>query len=779
VTPAPWVNVLANPHFGSLISESGSASTWKENAHEFRLTPWYNDPVSDISGEAFYIRDEETGHFWSPTPLPCRAATPYISRHGFGYSVFEHIEEGIFSELWIYVAIDAPIKFTLLKLRNESGRSRSLSVTGYLEWVLGDLRSKTMMHITTEVDTGSGALFARNQYNTEFADRAIFFDVDDINRIITGDRTEFIGRNGELSNPAAMTRKQLSGKVGAALDPCAAIQVNLELDDGQEQETIFRLGVTGRRGADDASNTVRSFRGPTIAQSVLDEVQKYWKKTLGTIQVETPDQSLNVLANGWLLYQTLSCRLWARNGYYQSGGAFGFRDQLQDTMALVYAQPVLVRQHLLLCASRQFQDGDVQHWWHPLSGRGVRTQCSDDYLWLPLAVSRYIITTGDLSILNEIVRFVEGRPVRADEDSYYDLPGVTDEATSLYDHCARAVKRGLRFGSHGLPLIGSGDWNDGMNKVGAGGKGESVWMGFFLYEVLIKFAEIARMKSDISFAELCKKEAVQLQRNIERDGWDGKWYRRAYFDDGSLLGSATNTECRIDSIAQSWSVLSGAGAPERIRQAMESVDALLVHRDQKLIQLLDPPFDKCEMEPGYIKGYVPGVRENGGQYTHAAIWAAMAFAALRDNQRLWDLLSIINPINHARSPEEVDIYKVEPYVVASDVYALFPHVGRGGWTWFTGSAAWMYRLILESLLGMSMKMDKITFKPCLPADWKEFKIRYLFRETVYQINVRQTNDSVEEASVTIDGFVKQDRTIQLVNDHQDHLVEVRIPPASV
>jgi cellobiose phosphorylase len=394
-------------------------------------------------------------------------------------------------------------------------------------------------------------------------------------------------------------------------------------------------------------------------------------------------------------------------------------------------------------------------------------------------VSRYIITTGDLSILNEIVRFVEGRPVRADEDSYYDLPGVTDEATSLYDHCARAVKRGLRFGSHGLPLIGSGDWNDGMNKVGAGGKGESVWMGFFLYEVLIKFAEIARMKSDISFAELCKKEAVQLQRNIERDGWDGKWYRRAYFDDGSLLGSATNTECRIDSIAQSWSVLSGAGAPERIRQAMESVDALLVHRDQKLIQLLDPPFDKCEMEPGYIKGYVPGVRENGGQYTHAAIWAAMAFAALRDNQRLWDLLSIINPINHARSPEEVDIYKVEPYVVASDVYALFPHVGRGGWTWFTGSAAWMYRLILESLLGMSMKMDKITFKPCLPADWKEFKIRYLFRETVYQINVRQTNDSVEEASVTIDGFVKQDRTIQLVNDHQDHLVEVRIPPASV
>jgi cyclic beta-1,2-glucan synthetase len=779
LTPAPWVNVLANPHFGSVISESGSASTWSENAHEFRLTPWSNDPVSDLSGEAFYIRDEETGHFWSPMPLPCRAATPYVSRHGFGYSVFEHWEEGIRSEVWVYVSIDSPIKFTVLKLRNESGRSRSLSVTGYVEWVLGDLRSKTTMHVTTEVDTGSGALFARNQYNTEFVDRVVFFDVDDINRTITGDRTEFIGRNGELSAPAAMTRTQLSGKVGAALDPCAAIQVNLELDDGLEQETIFRLGVTGRRGADDASNMVRSFRGSTIAQSVLEAVQKYWGKTLGVIQVETPDPSLNVLANGWLLYQTLSCRLWARNGYYQSGGAFGFRDQLQDTMALVYAVPSLVRQHILLCASRQFQDGDAQHWWHPPSGRGVRTKCSDDYLWLPLAVSRYISTTGDLSIFNETVRFVDGRQVKTEEDCYYDLPGLTDEATGLYEHCVRAIKKGLRFGSHGLPLMGSGDWNDGMNKVGEGGKGESVWMGFFLYEVLMKFAEIARLKSDMSFAGLCNKEAAKLQKSIEHAGWDGRWYRRAYFDDGSLLGSATNAECRIDSIAQSWSVLSGAGAPLRARQAMEAVDQLLVHRDQKLIQLLDPPFDKSEMDPGYIKGYVPGVRENGGQYTHAAIWAAMAFAALRDNSRLWDLLSIINPINHARTPGETDIYKVEPYVIASDVYALSPHVGRGGWTWFTGSAAWMYRLIIESFLGLSINIDKMSFAPCLPVDWQEFKIRYLFRETLYRITVQQKTEGVEEASVTIDGFARPDRTIQLINDHQEHTVLVIIPAISV
>ncbi len=779
VTPAPWVNVLANPHFGTVVSESGSASTWKENAHEFRLTPWYNDPVSDPSGEAFYIRDEETGHFWSPTPLPCHSAIPYISRHGFGYSVFEHTEEGIRSELWIYVAIDAPVKFTVLKLRNDSGRSRSLSVTGYVEWVLGDLRSKTMMHVTTEVDTGSGALFARNAYNAEFADRVVFFDVDDKNRNITGDRTEFIGRNGALSAPAAMTRTHLSGKVGAALDPCGAIQVNLELDAGQVQETIFRLGVTGRRGADDASNTVKSFRGSTIAQSVLEAVQEYWYKTLGVIQIETPDASVNVLANGWLLYQTIACRLWARNGYYQSGGAFGFRDQLQDTMALVYAVPDIVRQHLLLCASRQFQDGDVQHWWHPPSGRGVRTRCSDDYLWLPLAVSRYIITTGDLRILDELVRFIDGRQVREGEDSYYDLPGVTDETASLYDHCVRAIKKGLRFGSHDLPLMGTGDWNDGMNKVGEAGRGESVWMGFFLYEILIKFAEIARLKSDMAFAELCHSQASKLQQSIERDGWDGQWYRRAYFDDGSLLGSATNMECRIDSIAQSWSVLSGAGAPERMRQAMESVDALLVHRDKKLIQLLDPPFDKSEMEPGYIKGYVPGVRENGGQYTHAAIWAAMAFAALGDHQRLWDILSIINPINHALSPAQIAIYKVEPYVVASDVYAVSPHVGRGGWTWFTGSAAWMYRLILESLLGLSINMDKMSFEPCLPAHWKEFTILYTFRETSYKIIVRQTDDSDEETSVTLDGFARPDRTIQLINDRQEHFVEVKIPSAGM
>ena len=772
LTPAPWVNVLANPQFGTIISESGLAYTWSENAHEFRLTPWGNDPVGDLNGEAFYIRDEEHGHFWSPTPLPSRGATPYVTRHGFGYSVFEHTERGIHSEVWVYVALDAPIKFTVLKVRNESGRSRRLSATGYVEWVLGDLRPKSTMHVITEIDPNSGALFARNPYNTEFRNRTAFFDVDDTNRTLSGDRTEFLGRNGTLRSPAAMKRSRLSGKVGAALDPCAAIQVPFELADGQEREIIFRLGAG--QDADDAGNLLQRFRGSTAARSALETVWQYWNHTLGAVNVETPDPTVNVLTNGWLLYQTIACRLWARSGYYQSAGAFGFRDQLQDTMALIHTEPRLVREHLLLCAARQFQEGDVQHWWHHPSGRGVRTHCSDDFLWLPLAMCRYVLNTGDTGVLDESVHFIDGRPVNADEDSYYDLPGRSEQATSLYDHCVRAILRGISFGVHGIPLIGSGDWNDGMNIVGEKGTGESVWLGFFLYEVLRQFTEIARVHGDLPFAERCQKEAAQLQQNIEKNGWDGEWYRRAYFDDGTPLGSASNPECQIDSIAQSWSVLSGAGDAKRSRMAMEAVDKRLVHREHALVQLLDPPFDKSNLNPGYIKGYVPGVRENGGQYTHAAIWTAMAFAQIGDNSRAWELLAMINPVNHARSPDGIATYKVEPYVVAADVYALPPYTGRGGWTWYTGSAGWMYRLIVESLLGLRLETDKLSFAPCLPADWETFKIHYRYRETIYHITVLQTRTGKGGTRVIVDSVERYDQVIPLVDDLQEHSVEVII-----
>ena len=770
VTPAPWVNVLANPGFGTVISESGSAYSWAENAHEFRLTPWNNDSVTDAGGEAFYLRDEESGRFWSPTPLPAGSESLYTSRHGFGYSVFEHTEDGITSELWVYVDPTAPVKWSVLKIRNGSGRSRRLSATGYVEWVLGDFRGKAAPHVVTTIDPDTGAVFARNAYNAEFAGRLAFFHVDDASRRVTGDRAEFIGRNGTLGQPAAMMRSTLSGRVGGALDPCAAIQVDFELDEGQEREVVFSLGAG--RDREDAAGLLGHVRGAAAARHSLEAVWQYWNHTLGAVHVETPDAALNTLANGWLLYQTMACRLWGRSGFYQSGGAFGFRDQLQDVMALVHAEAPLVRQHLRLCASRQFREGDVQHWWHPPAGRGVRTHCSDDYLWLPLATCRYVSATGDTGVLDETVHFIEGRAVNPEEDSYYDLPGTSEDRASLYDHCVRAIVRGLRFGAHGLPLIGSGDWNDGMNLVGAKGRGESVWLGFFLYAVLTRFADLARRHDDSAFADRCLAEAVTLQRHLEDAGWDGSWYRRAYFDDGSPLGSASNRECQIDSVAQSWAVLSAAADPSRARTAMDAVDQRLVRRDEALVLLLDPPFDASDLDPGYIKGYVPGVRENGGQYTHAAVWAAMAFAELGDARRAWELWTLINPLAHGASPAAIETYKVEPYVVAADVYAVAPHVGRGGWTWYTGSAAWMYRLIVESFLGLRLEVDRLRIAPCLPADWKGFTVHYRFRETVYHIAVHQTPRGTGDERVSVDGRDEAGRAVPLVDDRLEHWVEV-------
>ncbi len=774
--PVPWVNVVANAHFGSVVSESGLGYTWIENAQLFRLTSWHNDPVGESRGEALYVRDEETGHFWSPTSSPCRGTAPYVTRHGFGYSIFEHTEDGIRTELTVFVALDATVKFSSLKITNLSGRTRRLTATGYVEWVLGDLRAKSAMHVTTEIHAGNGAIFARNPYNGEFGDRVAFFDVDDATRCATCDRTEFLGRNGTLRDPAAMHRTRLSGKAGAGLDPCAAIQVAFELAEGQERVIVFRLGAGGN--ADAAEALTQHHRGSAAARDALEAVVRHWQHTLTAIQVETPDAALNVLTNGWLVYQTIACRLWGRSGYYQSGGAYGFRDQLQDVMALIHAEPALVRAHIALCASRQFMEGDVQHWWHPPSGRGVRTHCSDDYLWLPLATCRYVLATGDTSILEETTHFLEGRPVNAEDDSYYDLPLRSDESATVYEHCMRAILHGLRFGTHGLPLIGSGDWNDGMNLVGRRGKGESVWLAFFLCHVLGEFAKVARLRDDAPFAIRCETEAMQLRQRIEYNGWDGEWYRRAYFDDGTPLGSIKNTDCQIDSVAQSWSVLSGAGDAARSRVAMNSVYERLVRRDHALIQLLDPPFDGYDLDPGYIRGYVPGVRENGGQYTHGAIWTAMAFAALGDHARAWELTAMINPLNHALTPEAVATYKAEPYVIAADVYALAPHTGRGGWTWYTGSAGWMYRLVVESLLGLNREGDRLRFAPCLPPGWNEFTMHYRYRETTYHIVVKrlevQDDKESEAASLTVDGVAQEGNFVLLADDRQEHRVDVRV-----
>lgn len=758
-TPAPWVNVIANPGFGTVVSESGSAYTWAVNAHEYRLTPWSNDPVSDIGGEAFYLRDEETGAFWSPAPFPTKWNTPYIVTHGFGYSTFEYKEQGVHSEMCVFVDKELPVKFIVLKVKNISGRERKFSTTGFMEIILGDVRAKTNMHVISEHDEETGAVLLRNRYNTAFAERVTFFKVNGGNQpSFTADRSAFIGRNRNLEDPQALSRKKLSGRSGAGMDPCAALQVKFDLLDGEEKEIVFMLG--NEENVHSAKELIRKFTDNDVVTGALLLVKEYWKEVLGAVQVNTPDQSLNILANGWLTYQTLACRIFARSGFYQSGGAFGFRDQLQDVLALLPTEPGLARQQILLSASRQFVEGDVQHWWHPPEGRGVRTHCSDDMLWLPFVVSRYLTATGEKAILDVPVGFLESRMLHAEEDSLYDLPVSGNLNASLYEHCVRAIRHSLKFGEHGLPLIGAGDWNDGMDQVGHKGRGESVWLSFFLYDVLNRFIAVANSYGDTSFADTCKREADKLQLNTEISAWDGEWYMRAFFDDGSPLGSKTSKECSIDAIAQSWSVLSGAGDPKRRVMAMASLDKHLVRRDLKLIQLLDPPFNNNGPNPGYIKGYVPGVRENGGQYSHAAIWTLMAFAALGDREKVWELFDMIRPLSHASDEAATKIYKVEPYVMAADIYANESHKGRGGWTWYTGSSGWMYQFIIGSLLGMELQVDHLHFKPCFPLSWPSVSIAYRYGATIYNITIFQ--GSKEETK----------NVVKLVDDGLEHTIDI-------
>jgi cyclic beta-1,2-glucan synthetase len=774
ITPAPWSNVIANPNFGTVISESGQSYTWFHNAHELRLTPWHNDPLTDAGGEHFYIRDEATGKFWSPAPLPARGRTPYVTRHGFGYSVFQHAEEGITSEMTVYVSPDKPIKYIYIKLRNESATQRQLSLTGYVEWVLGDLRHKTTMHVITELEQNSGAIIAHNSYQTEFGQVVAFFDTNESVRSITTDRTEFIGRNGTVANPLAMTRSKLSGKTGAALDPCGVIQVPVTLSEGEEHEVLFRIG-TGMH-INDIIYLIREGRGRAAAREVLVKVKKQWENDLSAIQIESPDTAINIISNGWLNYQTLACRLWARSGYYQSGGAFGFRDQLQDVMSLMHMNAELARNQILLSASRQFVKGDVQHWWHPPVGRGVRTKCSDDYLWLPYVTAKYIAVTGDVEILEEKIHFLETRELNADEHSVYDLPNRSYQSATLYEHCISAMEYGFQFGSHGLPLMGSGDWNDGMDRVGIAGKGESVWLGWFLYDTIQKFIPVMEGKVDYLRIERYKDVAKTLWSHLNQQAWDGEWYRRAYFDDGTPLGSKYNDECKIDAIAQSWAILSGAGDPAKSKSGMIHAGKYLVRRDEKIIQLLDPPFDKSTLNPGYIKGYVPGVRENGGQYTHAAIWMIMAYAMMRDKEKMWELLNMINPINHGGGKEVIAKYKVEPYVVAADIYATPNHKGRGGWTWYTGSAGWMYQLITEYVFGLKRKGDILVLEPCLPLHWETVTIRYRYKSSLYLISMDQVSQERDELAVVVDDVEAEDNGIHLLDDGREHRVAVVIGP---
>jgi len=772
-TPAPWINVIANQQFGCLVSESGGGYTWAKNSGENRLTPWANDAVTDRPGEVLYLRDEETAAVWSPTPQPCGDSTPYLVKHGAGYTEFEHHSHGLEQELRLFVDRDDPVKIMQLRLANTWQRVRRITATCYVEWVLGTDRQETGQYVLPECDTERHALLARNPYSAAFSEAVAFLCASEPLHGLTTDRADFLGRYGSVAQPAALQRIGLSGRVEPGLDPCAAVQVHLELAPGDVKEIYFVLGQGLDR--EQAIALVDKYLAKDSVESSWEGARARWDGLLGKVQVRTPEPSLDLMLNQWLLYQTLSCRLWARSALYQSSGAYGFRDQLQDVMALVHVAPELTREHILRSAAHQFEEGDVLHWWHPPLGRGVRTRCSDDLLWLPFVTAYYVRQTGDRALLDEEAPFRRGEPLKDGESERYGQYETTEEAFSVFEHCCRAIDRGATQGPHGLPLMGSGDWNDGMNRVGIGGQGESVWLAWFLCATLENIAALCDDRGESKRADEFRARAVAYREALAKHAWDGNWYLRAFFDDGTPLGSEQNSECQIDSIAQSWAVLAGPDDEGRARQAMASVDQQLVERERRLLLLFRPPFDHMDPHPGYIRGYPPGIRENGGQYTHAALWVAWASAALGQGDLSEELFRLLNPILQAQSAEAVRRYRVEPYVVAADVYSNAQHVGRGGWTWYTGSSGWMYRLGLEALLGLVREGQRLLIDPCIPCRWKGYEIDYRFGQSTYHIDVDNPNGvNRGVARVEVDGEVMQDLAIPLADDGQPHHVRVTL-----
>jgi cyclic beta-1,2-glucan synthetase len=778
-TPAPWLNVIANPYFGFQVAAEGSGYTWSLSSHENQLTAWSNDPVSDRPGEILYVRDEDSGELWGPTASPIRHQdTCYTARHGQGYSRFEHTAHGIALDLLVYVPMGDPIKISRLQLHNQSARVRTLSVTAYVEWVLGTERAASAPFLVSAVDPITGALFVTNPWRAKYAERVAFADLAGRQTQWTADRREFLGRHGTLAQPGGLQRRTVwSRRTGAGLDPCAALQSVVELEPNQSVEIVFFLGEAA--GAAEAQALIARYRAADLA-AVLHEVESWWDATLGMVQVKTPSRSLDIILNRWMLYQTLVCRMWARSAFYQSSGAYGFRDQLQDCMALLVSRPQLAREQLLRAAACQFVEGDVQHWWlpsmsGPACGAGVRTRITDDRVWLAYVCAQYLESTADSAILDEQLPFLEGPVLRPGEHEAYFQPLISDQHASLYEHCARALDQSLDNGAHGLPLIGTGDWNDGMNRVGAAGKGESVWLGWFLYATLLRFAPLARARAEHEREELWLAHAAALRKSLEREGWDGNWYRRGYFDDGTPLGSAQAAECRIDSIAQSWSVISRAADLTRALQSMTAMESYLVQRNSGLALLLTPPFDHSPLDPGYIKGYPPGIRENGGQYTHAATWSVIAHTMLGQGAQAFELYTLLNPITHSSSRTDVLRYKVEPYVVAADIYSVAPHVGRGGWTWYTGSAGWMYRAGLESILGFRIQGASLLLAPCIPASWAGFEIAFRYRSARYDIRVenpRGVCSGIAHAELDGEALPRGPTRIELIDDGATHAVRV-------
>jgi cyclic beta-1,2-glucan synthetase len=772
VPPAPWSNVIANPHGGFVVTERGGGFAWAGNSYFFRLTPWHNDPASDPVSEVVYLQDSETGENWCATPGPIRTSTPCTVRHGAGASSFEQLHHGIATHYTLGMADGTAVKLGLLRVTNTGPEPRRLTLTTYVEWVLGVLRERTQHEVCTTFDREHQAMLAQNAFDPQFAGWTAFHAITEPVTEHTGSRREFLGRNGTAAAPAALgVGVTLSGVTGAGIDPCAALRCVLQLAAGETREIAIVLGAAADEAA--AQQALTEFSEVSPARAALRRAVAGWSERLAVVTVRTPEPTFDAMLNRWTLYQALACRIWARSALYQSSGAYGFRDQLQDVMALAHTEPALAREQILRAAARQFVEGDVQHWWHPQSGRGVRTRFSDDLAWLPYVVDHYVETTGDTTVLDDEVPFLTMRALEPGEHEVYDLPQVTDEHSSVYQHCLRALRRACTTGVHGLPLIGTGDWNDGMSRVGVEGRGESVWLAWFLIATLRAFARRADARGDGAVAAGFRLQADGYKAAVETHGWDGAWYRRAYFDDGTPLGSRDGDECRIDSIAQSWSVISGAGDPARQAQAMQSLEEQLVDQQNRLLLLLTPPFDKTAQDPGYIKGYLPGVRENGAQYTHAALWAVLATALRGNGDRAFELFQMLNPLTHGRTPEEVARYKVEPYVVAADVYTADGQLGRGGWTWYTGSASWMYRVGLEGILGLVKRGDRLFVEPRAPTAWREYSIEYRYGGSLYVITVHNEKCGARrESRLTIDGRSADGLAIPLVDDGVRHAVEV-------
>ena len=783
-TPAPWCNVIANAQFGCLVSESALGTTWSLNSGENRLTPWRNDPVLDTPSEALYLRDEETAELWSSTPLPAGRDAPTRVRHGAGYTSYERETHGLQQTMTVFVPPGASLKIVRLEVRNTTARHRRLTATYYAEWVLGSRRELQRAHVVSAFDRDHACLLATCSWNAAFEGRVAFLASQREVHWYTADRAEFLGERGDDARPEGLERWGLSGRTDLGSDPCAALQIHLELAAGETLQTHFLLGQASSHA--DALAMVAKFRDPAAVEQAWGDLRRFWDDRLGCVRVQTPEPAMDLMLNRWLVYQTLSARLFARTGLYQSSGAIGYRDQLQDVLALLHAAPELARAHIVEAAKHQFEAGDVLHWWHPPSGRGVRTRCSDDMAWLPYVVGEYVTATGDAGLLEEPVSFLRGEPLRPEEQDRYAEYEASPIASSLFEHCSRALERGLTEGAHGLPRMGDGDWNDGMSRVGSQGRGESVWLGWFFCATIDRFVGLCTLRGEHALASDWRRRAEALRARLDAVAWDGRWYLRAFHDDGSLVGSASSRECRIDSIAQSWAVLShedGDAHPLRASRARLAIDATeveLVREAERLVLLFWPPFDSTPHDPGYIRAYPPGVRENGGQYSHAAAWLGLAHASLGDGAAAERIFRLLNPVLRARTAEDVARYRVEPYVLAADVYSCPPWVGRGGWTWYTGSAAWMWRLGTEAILGIRKEGGRLRIAPCIPPTWPGFEAWVRLGERHVHIVV-ENPDRVARgvAAATLDGVPIGEGCIELDPDTAgSHEVRLRLGPGT-